>query len=236
MGDASLFDKALGDPASTLYMELEHSDLPPNAQPVGWWRREPGAVAPPDIDALDWVREGYVLDIGCSTGRHLEILAERGVRGHGIDTSAAAVALAALAGVEVVHADVNQYVPPADVDVVLALGGTGGICGTVEALPAFLSRMAGWLGPDGTIVFTSADWRRLSGLDDGSGWTTRRYPGDWRMRFRLGEQVGPWFPWLVVDIDTLARVCGQVGLRIEQRKLWMGGTIYAALLKRCSGA
>jgi SAM-dependent methyltransferase len=234
--DIGIFDLALGcaHPAPPLYLEIKDSALSPQAQEVmTWWRREPGASPPPDLEALDWIQEGYVLDIGCSTGRHLELLAQRGVRGHGIDTSPTAVSQAKTAGVSCVLADVNSYQPPHPVDAVLAMGGNGGMVGRREALPGFLRRIAGWLRQDGVIVFTATNWRGLlaAGLDDGSGWTTRRYPGDLRMRFHFDGQSGPWFPWLFVDPETLAEVCADVGLEIVRQKQCMGGISYAALLK-----
>jgi SAM-dependent methyltransferase len=142
--DADILGRALRCATRpALSVEIEHSTLPAMPQPLDWWQREPGARAPVDVDVLDWVRAGRVIDVGCCTGRHLEILARRGVRGYGVEVTPAAVALAA--GVSCVQADVFSYVPPSPVDTVLAIGGNGGLAGTLAELPGFLLRLSSWL-------------------------------------------------------------------------------------------
>ncbi|MFF0144843.1 methyltransferase family protein [Amycolatopsis sulphurea] len=193
--NTGLLEQALEQPfgPDALSVEFEHSPLPRMPQPVPWWRREPGAEDPVDHAALDWVDHGYILDVGCSTGRHLETRAARGVPGHGIDVSPASIALAKQAGVSCCEADVFAYTPPHPVDVVLAVGGNGGMAGSLAAFPGFLSRLASWLTADGRIVLTVSGWSRFPPgrlhLDAAPG-----YPGDVRMRFRLGARTGPWFP------------------------------------------
>ncbi|MEV4058115.1 class I SAM-dependent methyltransferase [Amycolatopsis sp. NPDC049688] len=188
---------------------------------------------PIDTEALDWVRDGYVIDVGCGTGRHLEMLARRGVRGHGVEVSPAAVSLARAAGVSCVRADVFSYHPPHPVDAVIAIGGNGGMAGTLEALPGFLLRLSSWLNERGRLVLTCSDWTRLPPEKlNGHGSPSRGYPGDVRMRFRLDDEVGAWFPWLLVDAETLGQVCSSVGLRIVERKEWLGGAVHGALIER----
>ncbi|MFI5635548.1 class I SAM-dependent methyltransferase [Streptomyces sp. NPDC051664] len=180
------------------------------------------------------MREGFVLDIGCCTGRHLEMLAERGIQGLGIDISPLALKLALGAGVNCEMADINTYVSPRAVDTILTLGGNGGIIGTIDKLPAFLQRLASWLTPDGSIIFTSTDWCRIDPglLDSATARTERRYPGDWQIRFHLGDRIGPWFPWAVFDRKSLEKACETAGLRIFKYKSWSGGVYYAALLRK----
>lgn len=233
----NLLDRALccADRPGVLSVEIEHSTLPAMPQPLAWWRRAPGASAPVDTEALDWVRSGYVIDVGCGTGRHLEILARRGVRGHGVEVSPAAAALARAAGVSCVQADLFCYDPPHPVDAVIAIGGNGGLAGTLAAFPEFLLRLSSWLNDNGRIVLTCSDWSRLPPERlNGHGSPSREYPGDLRMRFRLDDEVGPWFPWLLVDTETLERVCASVGLRIVDRREWLGGGIHGAVIERVS--
>lgn len=235
--DNSLLDRALrcADRPGALSVEIEHSTLPAMPQPLEWWRRTPGVSDPIDTGALDWVRGGYVIDAGCGTGRHLEILARRGVRGHGVEVSSAAVSLAKAAGASCVRADVFSYEPPHTVDAVIAIGGNAGMAGTLDALPGFLLRLSSWLNENGRIVLTCSDWSRLPPERlNGHGAPSRAYPGDVRMRFRLDDEVGAWFPWLLVDAETLEHVCSSVGLRIVEREAWLGGAVHGALIERAS--
>jgi hypothetical protein len=54
------------------------------------------------------------------------------------------------------------------------------------------------------------------------------------MRFRLADEVGPWFPRLFVDAETLERTCAAIGMRIIERRAWLGGVIFGAKLARAS--
>lgn len=237
--DVTFFEQALRREVrpGSFCVEIGDSTLPVAPQPLAWWKREPGAEPPVGSDVLDWVHDGYVLDIGCATGRDLEILARRGVRGHGIELIPAAVALAEAAGVSCVEADVFSYTPPRPVDTVLAVGGNGGMAARLAALPEFLLRLSSWLTETGRIVFTSTDWRKLPpGTFNNGALPEGGYRGDIRMRLWLEDEAGPWFPWLFVDPDALEKACSDVGLRIADRKEWQGGIAYAALLERAGSA
>lgn len=240
-----LLDTALSASGSSLplYAEFENSTLPWSPQPVAWWRREPDGNPPRDLEALDLVAkrfgtDGYVIDVGCCTGRHLGILANGGISGHGIDTSPAAVRLATSAGIDCTLVDAWQYQPPGPVNAVLLLGGNGGLSETFAAFPAFLERLASWLTPDGVIVFSSLDWRLMqlqpSHRRPGEG---RRpegagFPGDRRARLHFGTETGAWFQWVFVDQKSLDDVCRKVGLRVAERLTWSAGMQYTSVLER----
>jgi len=234
--DSDILDEALRRPLppDSLTVEIEHSALPLAPQPLAWWRREPGASAPLGADILDWVTAGYVLDVGCGTGRDLETLAGRGIPGHGVERTPAAVGQATGAGVSCVLADVFEYCPPHPVDTVLAIGGNGGMAATLANLPGFLRRLSSWLSESGRIVFSSTDWRLLPAEKFALREPASGYRGDIRMRLALDGVPGPWFPWLFADPDALAGACAEAGLRIVARKEWQGGIAYGALLERAA--
>ncbi|MET8826311.1 methyltransferase domain-containing protein [Streptomyces sp. NPDC004610] len=232
-----LLDECLtqGDAGADLVLEIRHSELPPSPQPLRWWLRDPDARPPVDLRALDWVPEGArVLDVGCCTGRELELLARRGVRGHGIDVLPAAVALAAENGVPCSLDDVHSFRPREPFDVVTLLGGNGGIMGTLDALEDGLRRLAGWLAPGGFILFSSFDRRRLpTVLHDISAYPPHesRSPGELLMRLRLDDRTGDWFPWLMVTTEELARGCENTGLVMERTTFWSGSPIYSTVIR-----
>lgn len=232
MGD-DVLGMALTAPMPGQPLLVERSDGHTSVTDLAWWLRSPEARPPTDVGALKWVRSGLVLDVGCCTGRHLELLADSGVAGYGIDTCAAAIGLARDAGVACEQADAWTYRPAQAVDWVLTLGGNLGIAGSLGKLPRFLGRLAAWLAPGGALVVSSVDWRR-SALQH-RGWIASRqaqgrYPGETRLRLRYGLQAGDWFDWLLVDPDALQESCADLGLSVAGLERW--GNKYAALLRR----
>ncbi|UQI46149.1 class I SAM-dependent methyltransferase [Streptomyces sp. HU2014] len=172
-----------------------------------WWLREPGAVAPADLRALDVIEEGPVLDIGCSTGRHLERLMARGIDAEGIDLLEAAVEQAVRHGCRVRLADLWTFHPSRAYRHLLLMGNNIGLAGRLSRLPALLDRLAGLLAPGGSVLVSGKDQRGGPDLPGRADWTAsgeRPYPGDRRIRHLYAGQTGPWFPWLDVDPDTLA--------------------------------
>ncbi|WP_344090822.1 class I SAM-dependent methyltransferase [Streptomyces stramineus] len=205
------------------------------AEPTGlrWWLREPRASAPADLRALDLIMEGPVLDIGCSTGRHLEHLMARGIDAEGIDLLEPAVEQAVLHGCRVHLADLWTFRPSRAYRHLLLMGNNLGIAGRLARLPALLDRLAGLLAPGGSVLVSGKDQRAPgpAGAADWSASEGRPYPGDRRIRHLYAGQVGPWFPWLDLDPDTLAARAEEGGFeaRIEAGA---NGLFLATLLLR----
>jgi SAM-dependent methyltransferase len=224
---------AQGDPAIPLRVEIMGSGLPAAPQPLGWWLRVADARPPHDITALDWVRAGRVLDVGCCTGRELGILARRGLDVHGLDMLPNAVALARRNGISCDLQDVYTYAPEQPIDNVLLMGGNGGLPGTLDKLPGFLRLLATWLAPGGSIVFSSSDWKLFppKGPQDAAvGHASATSPGEVLMRLRIDEHCDDWFPWLLVSPDQLTDACRQAGLGVSQITYWSGTPAYSAML------
>ncbi|MFE0044831.1 class I SAM-dependent methyltransferase [Streptomyces albireticuli] len=180
---------------------VEREGRLPEPTSLRWWLREPGATAPADLRALDVIEEGPVLDIGCSTGRHLEHLMARGIDAEGIDLLEAAVEQAVLHGCRVRLADLWTFRPTRAYRHLLLMGNNIGLAGRLALLPALLDRLAGLLAPGGSVLMSGRDGRSL---DDWTAGGDRPYPGDRRIRHLYAGQAGPWFPWLDLDPDTLA--------------------------------
>nr|WSZ95885.1 class I SAM-dependent methyltransferase [Streptomyces sp. NBC_00857] len=232
-----LLDELLadGDADTPVSLEIQDSNVPLAPFSLGWWLRKPDAQLPLDSDALQWVREGPVLDVGCCTGRDLEILARRGVEGHGIDISPTAVALAKENGISCSLEDAFLYDPPHSFKAVLLMGGNGGMAGTLGKLPAFLDRLRTWLTHDGFIVFSASDWRLLPKLGpqqrDGD---EVRSPGEVFMRNRVDERIGAWFPWHLVSPNELADACGKAGLLMGETTYWSKRPVYSTILRQAA--
>jgi len=110
------------------------------------------------IDLLNLKAGDHVVDLGCGTGLSFEQLIERvGTNGRitGVDISAEMLRCAAervqqaqMANVELVRADVAEYVFPADVNGVLSIG----LFGYIAERDAVLERVAGALVDGGHVV------------------------------------------------------------------------------------
>lgn len=198
-------------------LRVERHDGHVSAAELMWWLRDPEAAPPWDCRVLDLVTRQPVLDVGCATGRHVELLRARGVAAVGIDTCPEAVELGRAAGQPCDVADVWRYDPGEEFGTVLAMGGNLGIAGSVRALPAFLTRLESLLASGGCLLLGSVDWRLSAQLHhDFLAVQQRegRYPGDIWLRLRLGEAVSSWFAWVLVDRDALAFAATHVGLAV----------------------
>src|SRR5438128_1728470 len=98
-----ILEMALRDPVQGAALIVERNDGHRSVTDLAWWRREPAARPPVDTEILDWIKPGqFAADVGCATGRHLEILHQRGIGGTGVDSCATAVAFAVAHGLAAV--------------------------------------------------------------------------------------------------------------------------------------
>lgn len=229
---SDILELALRDPKPGAALIVERDDGHRSITDLAWWRREPAARPPVDTEILGWINPGNsVVDVGCATGRALDILRQRGITGIGVDYCGAAVALAVSHGLTAVAADATVWAPPEPVDVVTALGGGLGICGAIERLGAWLDHLAGWTTPVGRLLVTSVDWRG-TGHAAWSEATQNRgtFPGEVTLRLRYRDEIGDWFPWLWVDPSTLHEYAEKAGLTVVRTTAW--GAKYAAELRK----
>lgn len=235
--DQALYAQALADGGARGELLIERHGLDREPTSLRWWLRDPDAGPPHDVRALDLVTSGPVLDIGCATGRHLELLAGRGVEAEGIDILAAATELARRHGCRARVADIWTFRPGRQYRHLLLLGHNIGIPGRLARLVPFLRRLGELLRSDGTVILSGRDWRAdsritatptASGTGPGSG-----YPGDTRLRHHYGSATGPWFDWLDVDPDTLAAQAARAGFCVRFARHGTGR--YLAELAKVAG-
>jgi SAM-dependent methyltransferase len=209
-----LYDRALGGERCW----IRHEDGELRVLPAHRWL---GAFSPGPGDAFDEVFDeavtrmcsGPTIELGCGPGRLVARLIQRGVPALGIDRSATAIRLAGRGGAPALLGDVFEPLPGVGRwQTVLLVDGNVGLGGDPRRI---LQRAAELLGRGGRCVAEfdaeaigiRARWVRLESACD----------------------VGPWFRWASVGVDSAATLAAQVGLTLAGVRL-IGGRVIACLV------
>jgi SAM-dependent methyltransferase len=159
--------------------------------------------------ALELCRGG-VLVVGAGAGCHALALQARGLEVCAIDLAPHAVEVMRRRGVaDPRRAGVADLEAPPFDTVLLMMNGIG-MAARVAALPAFLKSLGRLVRPDGQVVLDSFD-PRTQGERAARAAGAGGYPGELRFRLEYKGRLGPWYAWLFVDFDTLARQAARAG-------------------------
>lgn len=215
-----LYDQALD--GERCWIRHEDGDLRP--LPVHRWLgvRCPGNGRPGDgsgdvfdevfDEAVTQMCTGPTIELGCGPGRLVARLIQRGIPALGIDRSAAAIRLACRGGAPALLGDVFEPLPATGLwQTVLLVDGNVGIGGDPLRI---LGRAAELLARGGSCVAEfdaetigiCARWVRLESVCE----------------------IGPWFRWASVGVDSAASLAAQVGLTLTGVSL-IGGRVIASL-------
>jgi SAM-dependent methyltransferase len=186
----ALYERALaGEPC---WIRHQHGDLVP--LPVDRWLGRRLTDDTFDTAVLQLCC-GPVLDIGCGPARLVAQLAKEGICALGVDQSPVAIELARRSGASAVRCDIFYALPLLQHwRTALLIDGNVGIGGDPHRL---LGKVRELLGTDGRCLVefetTTTGIRKVM------------------VRLESASQVGPWFPWATVGVDSaheLARDCG----------------------------
>lgn len=174
-------------------------------------------LAEAELFALKSCR-GRVLDIGAGAGRHALVLQDSGHDVTALDLCPQAVEVMRRRGLrQVFEGDVFSYEGNGEpFDTVLLLMTGIGVVGDLDGLDRFLGHAKHLLADGGCIVFDS--WDPVP-LEEPRPAPPGAYPGETLQRFAYQGEIGPPFPWLYVDAETV--------LARSERHGYRGQVIYA---------
>jgi SAM-dependent methyltransferase len=209
-----LYERALGGERCW----IRHEDGEVRLLPAHRWLGNRGAPDEPDSsdDAFDeavaQMCSGPAIELGCGPARLVARLVQRGVPALGIDRSVAAIRLAGRVGAPALLGDVFEPLPGMGCwQTVLLVDGNVGLGGDPRRI---LGRAAELLGRGGRCVVEFD--ARATGIR--ARWVRLESAGD----------VGPWFRWASVGVDSAAVLAAQVGLTLTSVRL-IGGRVIANL-------
>jgi len=166
---------------------------------------------PLDQELLQGV-EGPVLDVGCGPGRHLSVLAGRGLFALGVDLSPVAVSLARERGARAMVADVFEDLPGAGTwRTALLLDGNIGIGGDPVRL---LRRLGALLCGGGSVLL---ELEPPGAVSSGG-----------RARIELAAERSDWFAWARVSACGIGAIASRAEMTVEQE--WSCGERWFARL------
>lgn len=163
-------------------------------------------------EAVTRMCSGPTIELGCGPGRLVARLVERGVPALGIDRSATAIRLAGRGGAPALLGDVFEPLPWTGFwHTVLLVDGNVGLGGDPRRI---LGRAVELLARGGRCV---------AEFDAEAIGVRQRW-----VRLESGCDVGPWFRWASVGVDSAASLAAQVGLTLTEVRM-IGGRVVANL-------
>jgi SAM-dependent methyltransferase len=184
--------------------------------------------------AIGYAR-GRVLDIGCGAGRHLLYLQHRGQPVLGIDSSPLAIKVCRLRGARKARVMSIEHVafPKDSFDSIIMMFNGFGLFGSPARAKRLLRRFRSFTSTNGSIIASStnpfashdpvhAAYHRLNRQRG-------RAPGQIRIRIRHQQHVGPWFDYLLVSPEEMARIVRGTGWHIAKYIKGTGGSYHAVL-------
>jgi SAM-dependent methyltransferase len=212
---AALRDYLGGDSGAEVIVRGEDGEE--ERVPAEVFFRGPGEFSALEDVALD-LCGGRVLDVGAGAGSHSLALQDRGLSVVALDVADEAVEVMRCRGVHDAHrGDIFSW-DGEKFDTLLLLMNGVGVVGTLEGLDRFLRIARRLLAPGGQVLLDSYDMRDLEPTGRAANVPAQaagRYVGEMRFQLEYAGVCGPFYPWLFVDLPTLAARAAQAGFLCE---------------------
>lgn len=195
-----------GEAAVTVHGEAGDADIIPAAL----FFREPAEFSALDAAALELCR-GRILDVGAGAGCHALALQGRGLAVTAIDILPQAVEVMRRRGVADARCTDLERLRARPFDTLLLMMNGIGMAARVEAIPRFLGGLRRWARPGGQLLLDSFDPR----TEAEAAAAVSPYPGELAFQLEYRGERGPWYRWLFVDFETLARQAAGAGWTAE---------------------
>lgn len=162
--------------------------------------------------------KGKVLEVGCGAGSHgLYLQNERGLEVHSVDISPKAIEVCKLRGLKNTYvADIMKF--EGKFDTILLLMNGAGMCGRLNRMGDFLSKIKSLLAPNGQILTDSSDIIYMFDQNPDGTYDVPLYfdyygEVEYLVKYKGDKEKS--FPWLYVDYNTLQNAAISVGLKCE---------------------
>lgn len=118
------------------------------------------------IELIDEVKDKKILDIGCGTGKLVELLMGKGAEVEGVEVSGYAVGIASSKDLKVIRGDIMSHTDSSVYDIITAFD----IIEHVPDIKAFLNKVRTILKDDGVFIFLTPDAGSGKALIERENW------------------------------------------------------------------
>ena len=178
-----------------------------------------------DVECLNMLKDGNVLDIACGTGVHLRHLQKMNRNVYGLDISEFSIELAKKFGAKNVSLiSFWDFKPTCLFDNVICMNASIGFIGSIHLLDAFLKKCRSFLRTGGFLYIQGVDWR-IDPKNKHKPYIERNikdgvYPGTVKLHKQYGELEEKEFQWIWIDTDMLLEKASQVGFEFITLKFF----------------
>ena len=172
----------------------------------------------PDLEkiALKYCK-GKILDIGAGAGSHSLYLKEKGMDVSTLDISERACRVMNDRGLKnVFHENIFQFKGGKYDSILMMMNGIG-LCGTLDGLDLFFSKLDGLLNPGGQLIMDSSNLSYLFGEEENEIRinSAKKYYGEIEFQMEYLEIMADPFSWLFVHFEELSRHAAKFNFKSE---------------------